>query len=260
MKPCIIGIAGKANSGKDTIASMINYIVTVGLSQAKYADWITKRISNDKLHGNRIIHFADKLKDVVSIMFSIPRHCLDDRKYKDEFYWSLTNKCFINYNLLSSTAKTHTYIIDIKDLDKFTLKEVINIVKYNVKNYYNILIKTRTLFQYIGNNIGRDIISENIWIDSTIKNAINIASCEHICIIPDVRYENEANAISNNGLLYGGLIKIVRDKDTEVTDSNIESEKINFKTDYFVYNKSTLTNTFYQVLNICQQINDINNK
>lgn len=256
MKPCIIGIAGKANSGKDTIASMINYIVTVGLSQAKYADWITKRISNDKLHGNRIIHFADKLKDVVSIMFSIPRHYLDDRKYKDEFYWSLTSKCFINYNLLSSTVKTHTYIIDIKDLDKFTLKEVIN----NVKNYDNIFIKVRTLLQYIGNNIGRDIISENIWIDSTIDNAIEIANCEHICIISDIRYENEANAISNNALLYGGLIKIIRDKNTEVTDSNIESEKINFKTDYIVYNKSTLANTFYQVLNICQQINDINNE
>lgn len=255
MKPCIIGIAGKANSGKDTIASMINYIVTVGLSQAKYADWITKRISNDKLHGNRIIHFADKLKDVVSIMFSIPRHHLDDRKYKDELYWSLTSKCFIDYNLLSSTAKTHTYIIDIKDLNKFTLKEVID----NVKNYDNVFIKVRTLLQYIGNNIGRDIISENIWIDSTIKNAINIASCEHVCIISDIRYENEANAIFNNALLYGGLIKIIRDKNTEVTDSNIESEKINFKTDYIVYNKSTLANTFYQVLNICQQINELNN-
>lgn len=255
MKPCIIGIAGKANSGKDTIASMINYIVTVGLSQAKYADWITKRISNDKLHGNRIIHFADKLKDVVSIMFSISRHSLDDRKYKDEFYWSITNKYFINYNLLTPTAKTRTYIIDIKDLDKSTIKEVIN----NAKNYDNILIKVRTLLQYIGNNIGRNIISDNIWIDSTINNAVEIAICEHICIISDVRYENEANAISNNGLLYGGLIKIIRDKDTEITDSDIESERINFKTDYIVYNKSTLANTFYQVLNICQQINDINN-
>lgn len=259
MKPCIIGIAGKANSGKDTIASMINYIVTVGLSQAKYADWIIKRISNDKLHGNRIIHFADKLKDVVSIMFSIPRHRLDDRKYKDELYWSFTNKCFIDYNLLSSTAKTHAYIIDIEVLNKFTLKEAVNIVKYNITYYDNILIKVRTLLQYIGNNIGRDIISENIWIDSTIKNAINIASCEHVCIISDIRYENEANAISNNALLYGGLIKIIRDKNTEVTDSNIESEKINFKTDYIVYNKSTLANTFYQVLNICQQINELNN-
>lgn len=253
MKPCIIGIAGKANSGKDTIASMINYITTVGTTKAKYIDWITKKLSNDELHANRIIHFADNLKDIVSILFNIKRPYLNSRIYKDELYYDIERKGFIS----TEDFRNKKYkIITIDELKIFNLKTIIKVNKFK---YDFILIKVRTLLQYIGNEIGRNQLSDTIWIDRTIDKAKDIASKENVCIIPDVRYENEANAISNNGFLYGGLIKVIRDSNTEVTDSNIESEIIDFKTDYFVYNKSTLTNTFYQVLNICQQINELNN-
>lgn len=254
MKPCIIGIAGKANSGKDTIASMINYITTVGTTKAKYADWITKRLSNDAIHGNRIIHFADNLKDVISIIFNIPRELFDDRKYKDGMYYNIARKYFID----EKDIKSSHIIITIDDLKKHSLSYYIesNINKLKTDMIY---IKLRTLLQYIGNEIGREQLSDNIWIDGIIRKAKDIAGKENVCIIPDVRYENEANAISNNGFLYGGLIKVIRDGNTEVTDTNIESERINFNCDYFIYNKSTLTNTFYQVLNICQQINELNN-
>lgn len=253
MKQCIIGIAGRANSGKDTVASMINYITTVGVTRAKYLDWITKRISNDAQHSNRIIHFADKLKDVVSIMFTIPRKRLDDRTFKDELFWSLTNKCFIDWNILSINAKINTYIISIEDLNMFTLKEVID----NHKTYDNIFIKARTLLQYIGNNIGRNIISNDIWIESTIRNAVNIALAENVCIISDVRYANENEAICNNPLLYGVGIMCKRNADSNVTDSNIESEILNFKTTYEIYNDKGLGNTFYQILAICQELNNM---
>lgn len=249
MKHCIIGIAGKANSGKDTVASMINYITTVGVTKAKYLDWITKRISNDKQYSNRVIHFADNLKDVVSIMFSIPRHNLDDRKYKDELYWSFTNSCFIDYNLLPASAKMHSYIINIEDLNNNTLKEIVNNKKHD-----NVFIKARTLLQYVGNNIGRDIISENVWIDSTIKNAINIALDANVCIISDVRYSNEYAAICNIPLIYGVGIMCKRNANSNVTDSNVESEKLDFKTTYEVDNNIGLGNTFYQVVAICQDL------
>ena len=47
MKNYIIGIAGQKNSGKDTLASMINYIFSAGVTRANYSDWITKRITYD---------------------------------------------------------------------------------------------------------------------------------------------------------------------------------------------------------------------
>ena len=87
MKECIIGIAGHKNSGKDTVASMINYIFVTGITRSNYADYVIRRKSIDISHKDRIIHFADSMKDAMSIIFSIPRSAFDDRVKKDNEYW-----------------------------------------------------------------------------------------------------------------------------------------------------------------------------
>ena len=59
----IIGIAGNINSGKDTVASILNYIYVVGKHKAKYSDWLIKRLVFDQSYTYTIIHFADTIKD-----------------------------------------------------------------------------------------------------------------------------------------------------------------------------------------------------
>ena len=54
MKKFIIGIAGAKNSGKDTVASMINYIFAVGVTRASYAEYLIKRTSIDNTYKDRI--------------------------------------------------------------------------------------------------------------------------------------------------------------------------------------------------------------
>ena len=61
MNSCVIGIAGCKNSGKDTVANMINYIFTVGVTCAKYSDYIIKKQSINISHKDRIVHFADNM-------------------------------------------------------------------------------------------------------------------------------------------------------------------------------------------------------
>ena len=71
MKKFIIGIAGAKNSGKDTVASMINYIFAVGVTRASYAEYLIKRTSIDNTYKDRIVHFADGLKDILSNLYNI---------------------------------------------------------------------------------------------------------------------------------------------------------------------------------------------
>ena len=234
MKECIIGIAGHKNSGKDTVASMINYIFVTGITRSNYADYVIRRKSIDISHKDRIIHFADSMKDAMSIIFSIPRSAFDDRVKKD-----------------NEVLRDKNYIIFDNVIDK-NLNDLIQDCSDKRQSLY---IKLRALMQYFGTDICRNHIDNNIWINSTMSKAINIAINRTLCIIPDVRFSNEANVIRNNSkIFYGGLIKINRDN---IDKDDHSSEHIYFHTDFEIDNNGNLMQLFYKVLHICQKIKEI---
>ena len=89
----IIGIAGNINSGKDTVASMLNYIHVVGKHKANYADWLIKQKAYDKFYSSRINHFADIIKNNLSEILDLSRDIFYDRQFKDiEWYHISTGK------------------------------------------------------------------------------------------------------------------------------------------------------------------------
>ena len=243
MKNYIIGIAGVKGSGKDTVASMINYIFAVGISKANYAEWILKQTAYDSLNKDRVLHFADSLKDVLSIIYGIPRDAFDDRTYKDEYYFNLRSRKFVN-NL---GVRNNAHVITIEDLSKLNLNEwLCSITKSQV------YIKLRTLLQYFGTNICRNQLGDDIWIKAAMNRIINKATSRRICIVPDVRFDNEANAIKcNSDSLYGGVIKVIRDS---CEKDNHASETQSFESDFIIENNGTIINLFYKVLQICQTV------
>lgn len=245
MKSFIIGIAGTKNSGKDTIASMINYIFAVGITKAKYQDWIIKRTIYDNNYKDRIIHFADPLKDVLSIIYNIPREYFNDRKYKDELWYCFETNTFVN-NITVSTEKYN--IITINDLhDNNSLDD-----ELYTYSYINNVIKLRTLMQYFGTNICRNKLDNDIWIKCAISKIIDKAEVRRLCIVPDVRFANEANALKINvDSLYGGVIKVNRNSND---NSKHSSEIIDFAVDFEIDNNGTLMQLFYKVLEICQNL------
>lgn len=242
----VIGIAGNINSGKDTVASMINYIFAVGIAKAKYADWLVKRKSIDYTYADRIIHFADGLKQVLSIIYGIPLKYFYDRTYKDEKYYNLSTRTFISID--AKLNPTKSIIININDLEKYSLNYYIDINRDK-----SVLITIRTLMQYFGTDICRTNLEDDIWIRCGLNKIIDTATSRKLCIIPDVRFHNEADAIKNcdSFPLYGGLIKINRNDSNRSSHS---SEMIDFNYDFEIDNNGTLTQLFFKVLDICQQI------
>ncbi len=240
MKQILIGIAGTANSGKDTVASMINYIHHYGVTKASYSNWLASKILYDDNFKHRIIHFADALKDCLSIMYNIPREYFDDRKKKDEEYYLLNERRFVDKN----SFKDKYYEITFESLGDYSLNEII------YDDITNIGIKLRTLMQYFGTNICRNLLDMDIWVKSTIYKAVSIAEKEGICIIPDVRFENEARRIIGNSL-YGGVIKVNRDG---CDKSEHESEIIDFPCSITIENNKTKMQLFYKVLEAYKQL------
>lgn len=239
MKNVIIGIGGKTNSGKDTVASMMNYIFGVGITNAKFSEWLMKRDAYDRTYKKNIVHFADTLKDAVSIIFSIDRNKLDDRYYKDEIWYCLTEKRFIKPehvdNLRYRTVST-------PELSASSFYEV------NTKGNKIPLIKIRSLLQYFGTDVCRNLFFDNIWVNSTMTKAANIAELYGHCLIPDVRFENEGKAIQFNPST-GEVVLVWRD--VEQQDEH-ESEKLYFDATYTIENDGKLFDLFYKVIMFIQ--------
>lgn len=249
MKSFIIGITGAKNSGKDTIASMINYIFAIGVTRATYGDYLIKKVKIDNTNADRVVHFADNMKDAMSIIFGIPRCTFNDRQKKDNAYWDYFNKIFVSFADVIRDDKA--FVIHNTDelYEDATLADVITWCNKEDKHLY---IKIRTLMQYFGTDICRRFIDENIWIRSAMVKIANVAAARRLCIIPDVRFANEAEAIRFvDSPLYGGVIKVNRDSDDS---SKHSSEIIDFTVDFEIDNDGTLMQLFYKVLEICQTL------
>lgn len=246
MKSYIIGIAGIKGSGKDTVANMINYIFAKGVTNATYANYVVMAKKTQYTKSDRIIHFADIPKRIISLMFGIPVSKLNDRKYKDEMFYNLNSGTFLEP--MTVIYDDRYSIIDIDYLTHYSLAQAI---KYNIGK--TPIVKVRTLLQYVGTEIGRKQLFDDIWVKRCIANAVDVAEARRLCIIADVRFANEANAISNisNDSLYGGVIVIKRNN---IDKCEHESENIDFTGDFEIINDGTLMNLFYKVLDICQKI------
>lgn len=246
MKNFVIGIAGVKNSGKDTVASMINYIFAAGVSKAKYQDWVIKQTAYDSNYKDRIIHFADPLKDILSIMYNIPRYKFDDREYKDELWYCFETNSFLN----ERTVINGNYnVITIVSINNYGSLKASFAGKYKENN----VIKLRTLLQYFGTNICRNNLNDDIWIRSAIGKIVTKAESRRLCIVPDVRFANEADALRiSNDSLYGGVIE-VRRNDVGDTD-NHDSETIDFGVDEVIENNGTKMALFYKVLSYVEFI------
>lgn len=227
-KVTIVGIKGFKGSGKDTVASMISYILHDGIMKSSYDTWLLYHkngfVENDEI----IIHFADKLKDDISEFCGIDRKLLDRQEIKENYY----------YNFKTGIVSTN-----IKDIDCVinTVLEYDNLSTLLLLNN-NVSIKIRALLQYYGTNVIRNHFWHEAFIRYTMNKAFDIKNSKGQCIIADARFEDECMAIK----YYGG--KIIR-VDRRVNNDNHESEQIKIsQDDYVIDNTGTLVGLFYKVL------------
>lgn len=249
MSKRIIGISGLKGSGKDTVAKMINYILATGITKANFNNFIDRYKNNNTadILNNRILHFADSLKQLISFLFNIHIDILNNHETKDSvFYCFETGKLYKKEEIINSSSK----IITLDNLKRTTLNNIINNVK-DKKHLHFILI--RTLLQYIGTELFRTHVDENIWIRRCINQAIDIIEMHETAIIADVRFNNECEQIMQHSF-YGGLIKVTRNKCIKDNVNSNSSENDELEYDYLIENNGTMLELFYKVQEIVSKI------
>ena len=229
-KVTIVGIKGFKGSGKDTVASMISYILHDGIMKATYDTWLLYH-KNDFIENDEIIiHFADKLKDDISEFCGIDRKLLDKQEIKENYYYNFKT------GIVSTNIKDVDYVINnALEFDNLSTLLLLNT---------NVSIKIRTLLQYYGTNVIRNHFWHKAFINYTMNKAFDIRNSKGQCIIADARFENdECEAIKQCG---GMIIRVDRKFNN---NDNHESEQIKIsQDDYVIDNTGTLVGLFYKVL------------
>ena len=235
-KVTIVGIKGFKGSGKDTVASMISYILHDGIMKATYDTWLLYHKNGFVENNEIIIHFADKLKDDISEFCGIDRKLLDKQEIKENYYYNFKT------GIVSTNIKDVFYVVDNWN---DTILKYDNLAGYLVL-CNNVSIKIRVLLQYYGTNIIRNHFWKEAFIRYTMNKAFDIRNSKGQCIIADARFDNdECKAIRDCG---GMIIRVDRKSNNDNHDSH-ESEQITInKDDYVIDNTGTLVGLFYKVL------------
>lgn len=151
----IIGISGKAQSGKDTVCKMIQYCAyfydfcigkdnKFGIQHYEFCQKNEAVVTNFRKHA-----FAAKLKAIASILINVKVTAFEDIDFKNDY----------------------SYVRDISS------------------NNEKAKLTTRQLLQHIGDKMRE--IDPDIW----VKGLLNSYYSFENWIIPDLRFKNEAKGI-----------------------------------------------------------------
>lgn len=166
----LIGITGKKNSGKDTVAKIIILILydysDEGVERFLYDDDLIDIVPSDV----KIRSFAEPIKRMVAELINEDVEALEDREFKEKELPAI----FTSYG------------------DRLT---------------------PRKLMQLIGTEFGREMIHNDIWVDLLFENYDSTKKW----IISDVRFENEAQKILDEG---GYLLQIKSEEGAEDTHAS----------------------------------------
>ena len=196
----IISLSGKKRVGKDVSA---NYLVS------KFG--LTK------------VAFADPVKKFASQALSIPIEYFYDDKLKDKpFQVSIQLYSSEIVDIIEDLAR-----LEGKDLDSITWKEI-PVVK-NIPN-------PRTALQFIGTDLGRRFINDNIWINQLVlpENAI----------ITDSRMTNEREFLKKNGAKTVLILRKTGESDNHESENELGNPE---DYDYVITNNGTLEELYKQL-------------
>lgn len=209
----IIGIAGKKQVGKDTCFNFLNK---------------EKKFEN--------IKFADSLKDILCLLTGCNRSDLEN----DEFKGRRMPSCWNCWEV--SEFCTYGSVTNLFSTYEDALKHSEDICNpYNIKE---VSYTYREALQYVGTNLFRCQFNPDVWINSTLAK---IKKAED-CIITDVRFPNEVNAIRK----LGGKVILVK-RDTGLNDVHVSENALDgiIDFDYIIENNGSLEELKLKLDKIC---------
>lgn len=209
----IIGIAGKKQVGKDTCFSFLN--------------------ENGKFEN---IKFADTLKDILCMLTGCSREDLES----DEFKSKKLPKCWDCWRV--SEYSEHDSLVNLFSSHEEAMKHMEDV--YNPCTVGLVSYTYREALQHIGTNLLRVQFNPDVWINSTLAK---IKKAED-CIITDVRFPNEVNAIRK----LGGKVILVK-RDTGLNDVHVSENALDgiIDFDYIIENNGSLEELKLKLDKIC---------
>lgn len=231
----IIGISGKKQSGKDTVAKIIQGFdiwkknltlqTEYPLSNVFVRDYVLNRVSI-YVSSWQVKKFASTLKEIVSILTGFKVEDLEKEEVKN-------TTLFLSYKLLNKKANTFEIFASMEDLvERLNHLRTVYLNTYSAEEVNDLFVQEtisvtpRLLLQTIGTDIVR-AIHPDIWINSLFRYytisylalakmrrkgfaAISPLLALPNWIITDVRFPNEVKAIKEKE---GIIIRINRESD-----------------------------------------------
>lgn len=249
----IIGISGKKQSGKDTVALIIQYLISINKDKPADGEWSINNFINTSDY--KVVRFADKLKDIVCMLTGCTREELEDEEFKNRILPPAWTR--FSYAI----GHTRDQNDNIKMTEKLCDREMYNIQKaINWQTAYRHEFTYRSFLQFIGTDLFREQLHYNTWVNATMSdykgrdvyegNRFVDRGIYPKWIIPDVRFVNEVDAIKSRG---GFVIRINRSKqnDTNKMDSHVSETALddydNF--DCVINNDGTIEQLINKVAN-----------
>lgn len=265
----IIGISGHIGSGKDTIGRIIQYFTDDTVNKTiypyvKFNEWVKIGFINDNFDW-KIVKFADTLKDIICLLTGCTRAQLEDEDFKNS---KLPDEwAFYGFGEITASLYSVVKIDYLSTQCNTILDNGIDInSKYICKPTY------RELLQYIGTDLLRNQLHENVWVNGLFskykpKVCSGVTHCAlagkpeiscNLCpeypnwIITDCRFENEAEAIKDKG---GIIIRVNREDITgqnKLNPHTSETALDDYEFDYVIDNYDTITELILRVKEVLQ--------
>ncbi len=218
----IIVISGLKNSGKDTVADMLQYCLSVPEPFRKY--WMYRHYRYAFNSTYEKVAFADSLKDTLSVLFGIPVEKFYERDFKEHFY----------IKGLEITDSPDN-VLDESNFIEMLSKKDFSFLKTH-------FITIRQLLQCFGTEIVRGLFGDAFWAERAMKHTFDKM------IITDLRFKVELEAVRKRN----GLVLYIDNPNCTPEQHASESEVLEMKNnhdfDFIIENNGTLEDLFNKIV------------
>lgn len=235
----IICIQGLKNSGKDSAADMLQYLMNKPSWMHNY--WMYKyKFSNS--YNWKIVHYADKLKEVVAILLNVTVDDLNDRNFKEQ--------CYVDFTTLELFWKEEITNSDKILTDTKFNKEIKRLDMNLTRNYY---LSVRQVLQFIGTEVLRHFLGNELWILHTLKNNTNI-------IVADQRFLVENQAAQDHDAFIIHITRPNSEQGLHTSESELQTLLEQNKYNYHLENDGSLKDLFNKCVKMVKVLKSNNPK
>lgn len=256
----IIGLSGYAGSGKNTVGSIIQYLIAKDIIEGykKTVPNCASIVPYDEYDKSglesasrwQIKAFAQKLKQIAALLTGISEESMDRQEVKAQQLGKEWDTLRIHYLNDAQKAEIHPSLAK----------------SYTVSKGVNSTLTLREFLQLLGTDAIRDHLHRNTWVNALMVDykpkdlATESDEQPHLIfpnwIITDMRFPNECDAVKAKD---GITIRVNRKwmLQTEVNGTPLHSSETaldNHKFDYTIDNSGTIDELIPKVAHILKQL------